>query len=195
MKKVNVLMALALVAMLAAAIVGGGHSYAQGATPSVTANDQPAGSTLTVAKVVAAQDGWITVHANTADNKPGDQLGHTLVKAGENANVVVNLSPTPKAGDKVWPMLHIDAGVIGTYEFPGADAPVIINGNIVMKQITLTAPAMSGGGTGNTSGSGAMPNMPNTGNSFDYTWLIVLAALVLVGGFSFRRLALARTRR
>jgi hypothetical protein len=191
-KKVNVLMTLALVAMLAATIVGGGHSYAQGVTPSLDASDQAYGSSLTVAKVVAAQDGWITVHANTAANQPGDQLGHTAVKAGENDNVVVQLNPVPKAGDKVWPMLHIDAGVIGTYEFPGPDAPVIINGNIVMKQITLTAPAMSGG---NTSGSGAMPAMPVTGNGFDFTWLIVLAVLALVGGFSVRRLVLARARR
>jgi plastocyanin len=107
--------------------------------PSVTASNQPAGSSITVTKVIAAQDGWITVHANTAANQPGDQLGHTLVKKGENDNVVVQLSPTPKVGDKVWPMLHIDAGVIGTYEFPGPDAPVIVNGNIVMQQITLTA--------------------------------------------------------
>ncbi len=109
-------------------------------TLSVEADDQPTATSIKVKRVVAAQDGWITVHANTADNKPGDQLGHTPIKAGENTNVVIKLSSTPKAGDKVWPMLHIDAGTIGTYEFPGPDAPVIVGGNIVMKQITLTTP-------------------------------------------------------
>jgi LPXTG-motif cell wall-anchored protein len=45
-------------------------------------------------------------------------------------------------GGKLWPMLHIDAGTIGTYEFPGPDAPVVVDGNIIMKQITVTsAPA------------------------------------------------------
>ena len=30
-----------------------------------------------------------------------------------------------------------------TYEFPGADAPVVINNNIVMKQISIIAAAAS----------------------------------------------------
>ncbi len=115
-----------------------------GPIPSVDARDQPAGSSLIVAHVVAAQDGWITVHANTINNQPGEQLGHSAVRRGDNYNVRVLLNPVPQVGDKVWPMLHIDAGVIGVYEFPGPDAPVILNGNIVMQQITLTAPPTPG---------------------------------------------------
>ena len=36
------------------------------------------------------------------------------------------------------PMLHLDAGVKGTYEFPGADVPVKDAAGVVMKKITLT---------------------------------------------------------
>jgi hypothetical protein len=35
-------------------------------------------------------------------------------------------------------MLHVDAGTVGTYEFPGPDGPVKSGADIVMKKITLT---------------------------------------------------------
>ena len=35
-------------------------------------------------------------------------------------------------------MLHLDAGTIGTYEFPGVDGPVKSGSDIVMKKITVT---------------------------------------------------------
>ena len=35
-------------------------------------------------------------------------------------------------------MLHLDAGKIGAYEFPGPDVPVKSGSEIVMKRITLT---------------------------------------------------------
>jgi len=173
-------MAVTPTAMMGTTPTAGG--FMTGAADSVTADDQPAGSSITVKAVHANENGWITVHANTADNKPGAQLGHTAVKEGDNFNVVVQLSPVPAAGDKVWPMLHIDAGVIGTYEFPGPDAPVIINGNIIMKQITLTGAAPTGGNTGTP--------LPNTGNSAADLWLVVaMLGLLLIasGAFVLRR--------
>ncbi len=127
--------------MTATKVMTGG--FMTGAPDSVAAADQPAGSTVIVKHIHANQNSFIAIHANTADNKPGSQLGHTAVKEGDNDNVMVQVSPATKAGDKVWPMLHIDAGIIGTYEFPGPDAPVIINSNIVMQQITITTVPMT----------------------------------------------------
>src|SRR4029079_8426276 len=95
---------------------------------------------VSVAKVTAGQDGWIVAHLDEG-GKPGKVIGNTAVKKGENKNVVIKLSEDVPAGGKLWPMLHIDAGAIGTYEFPGPDAPVIVGGNIVMKQIAVTAAA------------------------------------------------------
>jgi hypothetical protein len=31
-------------------------------------------------------------------------------------------------------MLHTDAGTVGKYEYPGADVPVTLNGQVVMKR-------------------------------------------------------------
>ena len=93
---------------------------------------------ITVANVTAGQDGWIVAHLDEG-GKPGKVIGNTAVKKGENKDVVIKLSEDVPAGGKLWPMLHIDAGAIGTYEFPGPDAPVIVGGNIVMKQISVTS--------------------------------------------------------
>lgn len=108
------------------------------ATGSLEANDQPVGSTVTVASVTAGQDGWVVIHLDE-NNAPGKVIGHTAIKKGNNKDVQVTLEASVAAGTKVWPMLHIDAGTIGTYEFPGPDAPVKdADGKVVMKQITLT---------------------------------------------------------
>jgi plastocyanin len=110
-------------------------------TGSVDAADQAiVNGSITVANVTAGQDGWIVAHLDEG-GKPGKVIGNTAVKQGDNKNVAIKLSEDVPAGGKLWPMLHIDAGVIGTYEFPGADVPVIVNGNIIMKQIAVTAPA------------------------------------------------------
>jgi LPXTG-motif cell wall-anchored protein len=117
---------------------------APAAQPSgaVDASDQPlVDGAITVASVTAGQDGWIVAHLDE-NGAPGKVLGHTAVKAGENKDVKIKLSEDVPAGGKLWPMLHIDAGTIGTYEFPGADVPVKdAAGNVVMKQISVTAAA------------------------------------------------------
>jgi LPXTG-motif cell wall-anchored protein len=110
-------------------------------TGSVDAADQPVvDGSITVASVNAGQDGFIVAHLDEG-GQPGKVIGHTAVKKGDNKDVKIKLEQDVKAGDKLWPMLHIDAGTVGTYEFPGADVPVIVNGNVVMKQITITEAA------------------------------------------------------
>jgi plastocyanin len=109
------------------------------AADAVAASDQAiTNGNITVASVTAGQDGWIVAHLDEG-GKPGKVIGNTAVKKGDNKNVAIKLSEAVAVGGKLWPMLHIDAGVIGTYEFPGPDAPVIVDGNIIMKQIAVTA--------------------------------------------------------
>jgi len=124
-------------------------------------------SSITVPSVTATVDGWIVAHVDE-NGAPGKVIGQTAVKAGENKNVVIKLSENVAAGGKLWPMLHIDAGTIGTYEFPGPDAPVSVNGNIVMKQISITASAPAG--------------LPRTGGEDGPTGLLLGALVLLLGG-------------
>lgn len=98
--------------------------------------------TVHIANVVTAQDGWLVVHADGGGH-PGPVLGYSPVSAGSNSDVVVALE-----GDitgVLFPMLHVDTGVAGTYEFgqvEGADSPVAINGVVATFPITTDVPAM-----------------------------------------------------
>jgi LPXTG-motif cell wall-anchored protein len=136
---------------------------------AVEADDQPLkNGSITVAEVYASVDGWIAVHLDEG-GKPGKVIGNAPVKAGETKNVVVKLGEDVPAGGKVWPMLHIDAGTKGTYEFPGPDVPVIVNGNIIMKQITIKA-------------AGAPAGLPKTGGTDGPTSLLLGALALLLAG-------------
>jgi len=98
-------------------------------------------SVVTVEKVNAAVDGWIVVHFEGADGKPGPVLGYTQVPAGESTNVKVKLDKlrgsleafTDPRLPKYFAMLHVDEGIKGKYEFPGADVPVKVGEMIVMQ--------------------------------------------------------------
>ncbi len=133
-------------------------------TGSLKANNQPvSGDAITVAEVTSSAGGWVAVHVDD-NGKPGKVVGFAPVKAGTSSNVKVTLNPAPKAGDKYWPMLHVDAGVKGTYEFPGADVPVIVNGQVVMMEINITG--------------GVPASLPNTG--IDNSAISLLAGIALV---------------
>jgi LPXTG-motif cell wall-anchored protein len=144
------------------------------AKDAVDAADQPLKSgSITVKEIYATVDGWIVAHLDEG-GKPGKVIGETAVKAGEVNNVVIKLSEDVPAGGKLWPMLHIDAGAIGTYEFPGADVPVVVGGNVVMKQITVTAAASAPAG------------LPRTGGTDGPTTLLLSALVLLLGGALLR---------
>lgn len=111
-------------------------------TGTVEAADQDGdGSTLTVSSVSleGVEQGWIAVHSDV-DGKPGPVVGTVQVEQGESSDVVVELADTVATGD-YWPMLHVDDGEIGAYEFPdveGVDLPVLDGEMPVMQKLTLT---------------------------------------------------------
>jgi LPXTG-motif cell wall-anchored protein len=140
---------------------------------AVDADNQPIkNGSITVAEIYASQDGWIVAHLDEG-GKPGKVIGHTAVKKGESKNVVIALSEDVPAGGKLWPMLHIDAGTIGTYEFPGADSPVIVGGNIIMKQISVTAAGAA---------APAPAKLPTTGGEDAPVGLLLAAFGLLLAG-------------
>ncbi len=109
-------------------------------TPGLDVLNQPVVSgTVNVPDVISSGPGWLVIHADN-NGAPGADLGHAPVKAGLNFNVEVQID-TSKApvGSKVWAMLHTDAGVMGKYEFPGPDVPILVNGKIVQWPFTILA--------------------------------------------------------
>jgi LPXTG-motif cell wall-anchored protein len=166
---------VALVSLFALVPVAGAAPLAQ-AADSLDAADQPlVNGGITVLSVNASKDGWVTVHLDEGGS-PGAVLGHSPIKAGANANVKVQLERDIPVGGKIWPMLHVDAGSIGVYEFPGPDAPVVVNNNIIMKQITITEAA-------------APAALPRTGGADGAAALLIGALAILIAGglLRFRR--------
>ena len=135
---------LALAALPALAFAGPGNSAPlQGATDVVEVTNQAVqGGSVTVNRVLAAQAGWMVIHADEGGN-PGPVLGQTAVKQGENNAVAVKLSKDVAVNSGLWAMLHIDAGTKGTYEFPGPDAPVFLNNKAVQTKFTVTTPTQT----------------------------------------------------
>ena len=113
------------------------------AASTLDAVDQSSdGKSVMVASVTldaAGKGGWIALHADVG-GKPGPVKYWVAVPSGASTKVSI---PTPGGipTGAYWPMLHVDDHTIGTYEFPkvpGADLPVMANGMIVMKKITVT---------------------------------------------------------
>jgi hypothetical protein len=99
-------------------------------TPSVVVQDQAIDdSRVVILKVVSAAPGWLVIHADNG-GKPGPVLGYAAVREGENLNVVVAID-AKKATPSLFAMLHVDAGTVGSYEFPGPDTPAMNMGAMV----------------------------------------------------------------
>jgi predicted lipoprotein with Yx(FWY)xxD motif len=102
----------------------------QGGTPSVTIlNQDYDGTTVVVPDVVSVGPGWMAVH-NQENGVVGPAIGYAPVKNGDNKNVKVTIDPN-KATPVLYAMLHVDVGQVGKYEFPGPDAPVFVNGEMI----------------------------------------------------------------
>ena len=90
-----------------------------------------------VPSVSMAVDGWVVIHTTNTEGKPGPVIGYAPVPAGSSTNVEVGIE-TDQVTPQLFAMLHVDAGVAGTYEFPGDDVPVKNGDAIVMKPFNLT---------------------------------------------------------
>lgn len=87
---------------------------------SVSDQDVSDGSVLAVG-VRSNETGWLVIHS-LRDNAPGPVIGYQRVQRGYNAEVSIPIDLNA-ATRQLYGMLHIDAGVLGEFEFPGADLP------------------------------------------------------------------------
>ena len=100
--------------------------------------------TLYIAAVVTQQDGFIVIHQDNGEGRPGPVIGYAAVSAGSNVDVAVSL--TGEATTRLFPMLHVDTGVAGEYEFgvvEGADGPVFVDGVMAVMGITTNTPTLT----------------------------------------------------
>jgi predicted lipoprotein with Yx(FWY)xxD motif len=103
----------------------------------VVASDQTYdGTNVVIAKIMSKGPGWMAIHAQQ-DGHIGDVIGYAHVNDGVNDNVTVKIDPK-KATPVLYAMLHVDAGKVGTYEFPGPDVPAMQNGAMVSPPFKAT---------------------------------------------------------
>ncbi len=154
---------LVAVTLAATWLLGGVAIAQEDASGSISASDQTGdGSTVIVDEVtIEGGDGFVVVHLDD-DGAPGEVLGHAGIPEGTSTDVTVTLDSPVEQDVTLWPMLHLDAGEIGTYEFPGADGPVVVEGDIVMVPIEYTV------------------ELPFTGGPSP--WLAAIAATLSLGG-------------
>lgn len=107
------------------------------ATYSVRADNQIlSNGSVVIAEVKGIEATWVAIHREES-GKPGAVIGHGLVAGGTQKNVSIEIDAA-KATPALFAMLHEDAGEEGVYEFPGSDAPVKVNDEIVMVKFTVS---------------------------------------------------------
>ena len=94
-------------------------------TPSITVTDQPlaANGRLTINTVTATEPGWLVIYAQDEEGL-GVMLGFTAVAPGDNSDLVLTIDAL-QANETLIAQLHIDAGTLDEFEFPGPDTPLI----------------------------------------------------------------------
>jgi hypothetical protein len=142
-----------------------------------TPNVQVAGigivdGTVTMVRTTIDGPGWVVIHADV-DGAPGPVIGYASIDEGVTRNVVVDVEPEA-ATPILHAMLHVDAGTVGTYEFPGPDEPVMIEGNIVMARFSSTAVIDE------EAAKGGPATMPTTGAGTSTSLIFALMAVVLL---------------
>ena len=106
---------------------------------ALVVSDQDTAGQIIIAKVSTARDGWISIHKSSADGgiQLPDSIGQARVDSGDSEKVIVDLWDAPYAGEKLWALLHIDAGDRGTYEFPEKDLAVRKNGETMARSFKI----------------------------------------------------------
>ena len=102
-------------------------------------DNQKTSGQVTVKKIATSRDGWVSIHKSKSDGsiQQPDSIGEARVDSGDSEDIVVDLWEAPAVGDKLWALLHIDAGERGKYEYPGKDAPVKKNGETMARSFVI----------------------------------------------------------
>lgn len=171
--------AFVLLLTLIVALPRAGHAQPTG---SIEVQDQQVvDGAIVIKRASISQNGWIVVHKAGPDGKllVAPEIGKVQIRAGDGADIVVPLTEAVADGARLWPMLHIDAGDIGVYEFPGGpDTPIVAAGMPIMAEITVL-------GTKTTPQPNRAPpgNLPQTaGEELPLGLVAVALLLVAMGG-------------
>lgn len=102
---------------------------------SLTVSDQVLeGNQVTIDSFYLDEPGYVVIHRDD-NSSPGAVIGHSDLVSGEQEDFMVSVSGNITS--TVYPMLHYDDGD-EMYEFPGDDSPVTVDGQVLVKSLTLS---------------------------------------------------------
>ena len=91
---------------------------------------------ITIQSVNTNEDLWLVAYDDDG-GKPGRIIGQVRLSPGSWSDVAFPLSEQ-FVTDKIYIAVHKDAGESGTFEFPGADVALTVDGVVVVKTVHVT---------------------------------------------------------
>ncbi len=113
----------------------------KGPPPSIIVANQPIkDGKIVLAQVVSDGQDWVVIHRQNGDGTMGEMVGFAKVNQGVNNNVAVPLDLN-HTSTIMYAMLHEDRAKLASPNFPGADVPVMVGGNMVAPTFEITSSA------------------------------------------------------
>jgi len=107
-------------------------------TPAIFVANQPiVNKAIILPEVISVGEEWVVIHKQNGDGTMGPMAGYTQVHDGVNKNVVVTLDPS-LTSSVMYAMLHQNIAKKSSPQFPGIDAPVMVNGQMVAPTFEIT---------------------------------------------------------
>ncbi len=160
--------------------------------PSIAVSDQTTSTkTVKIASVTLDKAGYVVLHSE-ADGKPGPVVAKTgLLQANTYTDIEITVE-LREGANKFFAMPHYDDGD-GTYEFPGDDVPITVDGAVLVKPLTVTyqapkpAPTATQSYSIDANDNRASPSSLTIPKGTEYTITFnVDSTGVYYGGLSFR---------
>jgi hypothetical protein len=127
---------LLLTACAPVAVTGGDPRSMSDLQPFIQVADQSIVEDSVIIPVVYSDGpGWVVIHSNVAST-PGAIIGYAPVSDGENIGVEVAIDPL-SATKVLYAMLYTDTGLVGEFEFPGEDKPVMVEDKEVLESFMV----------------------------------------------------------
>jgi predicted lipoprotein with Yx(FWY)xxD motif len=115
-----------------------GTPGAGASNPLLKVSDQVlTGNTIMVDDVVSNGPGWVVIYTTNSSGQPDQPIGHAAVKDGDNQMVTVPVDQAKAQGTLV-AQLHVDAGTLGTFEYPGVDTPLMVGVQMISGTFKIT---------------------------------------------------------
>ncbi len=115
---------LSLISLMTIILAGCSDEITDNYEDLVIIDDQEVDDGDVVAAFVVPYNGlWLAIHRDDggAPRMSSRPIGGILVDKDDNVNVQLHLDSAVTPGERLWGVLHVDDGIVGTFEYNGVD--------------------------------------------------------------------------